>query len=176
MPLIIIPLKTILFQIIILLISITTESILFYYYLQFSQKKSIQYSTSINLFSSTFIWFLFFIAQSNVPEQWRLKIASYILFHRTYESLNDAEFAVAVVISLLLLFLATCLAELKMLDLLQAFLQSSQDKASKRPRLVKRLNVALSKNNPKNAFAVIIGNSLSGILILSLLTFIANYT
>lgn len=177
MPFLIVPLKIVLFQIIGMLVSITIEAILFYYYLQFSRKKSIQYSTSINFFSNIFVWILFFFVQANVSEQWQLNIINYIFFNSFYDSFDNSVFSFSIVLAIFILFIVACFIELKALDLLQAFLQSSHSpsQVSDRPQLVKRLNVALVKNNPKNAFVIVVANALSGITVLLLMSLILNY-
>ncbi len=81
MPPLIIPLPTIVFQVLLLLVVVAIEAAIFHRYLGLAYKASAQYSLAINLFSSCCGWIGFFYLQPMLPDSLRWSIISLIFFN-----------------------------------------------------------------------------------------------
>lgn len=85
MNLTIIPLKIIIFQILILLVAIATEAVIFRLQLKLSPKISLEYAAFINLLSACAGWIFFLSILSFLPENLLNSLMIYLIFGQTDE-------------------------------------------------------------------------------------------
>ncbi|MGB3208183.1 MAG: filament integrity protein FraC [Crinalium sp.] len=76
------PVQTMLYQSLFLLMAIAIEGFILHRQLQLSRKTSIQYATSINLISTVVGWLVFFFVQPLLPINIKIQLISYIFFNR----------------------------------------------------------------------------------------------
>lgn len=76
----ILPLRAILFQILFLTIAIAIESFVLHKQLYLSQRTSIEYAVSLNLFSTICGWAIFFLANPLLPFGVQQQMVNFILF------------------------------------------------------------------------------------------------
>lgn len=166
----ILPLRAILFQFLLLLVSIAVEAVVLHRKLRLSHRTSIEYAASINLWSSVLGWLFFFIVQANLSKAARLQLISYIFFNNFYQTFQALPTTVIVVA--VFSFFLVCYLEYKGLDLLQAILQSSQESQIKKddqqtlPLLTSRLKKALQRTDTSKALVILLANAWSHVLIL----------
>ena len=118
------PLPTILLQILLLLVTIAIEAAILHSRLLMSRKTSVEYSISMNLFSTSFFWMIFLYTQGALSPKTQIKLINYIFFNHSlidksgYEEINQILLIVGVVS-----FFMICLIEYKLVDILQAILE-----------------------------------------------------
>lgn len=76
------PLQTILFQSLFLLVAIAVEGFILHKQLNLTRKTSIEYATSINLFTTILGWVGFFYFYPLLPKGLKAQVVSYIFFDR----------------------------------------------------------------------------------------------
>lgn len=169
------PLRTILFQLLFLLVAIALEARVLHQRLRISRKTSVEYATSINLLAAVTGWLCFFVAQSLLPQPLRTQIISYIFFDRLPTS-QVQSFNLMIPLTGIGIFFFAFIIKLKGLELLQALIQSSQEKQrldqpdpQGQPALADRLNRAISHTDTNQATAVLLANAYSHSAILLLL-------
>lgn len=116
------PLQAILFQFLFLLVAIAIESFILYRQLKFSRKKSIDYATSINLFSLVLGWLAFFYIQGLLPPNLKGELISFIFFDR-FIAPQASNFNTVIILSGFLTFFSAFFIKLKGLDFLEALLE-----------------------------------------------------
>lgn len=169
----ILPLRAVLFQFIFLLIAISLETLVLYRNLELDYKSSVQYATTINLFSTFIGWLIFFNAQPFLPEGLRAQLISFIFFERFFS--NDWFTSVAPLLIVLSLgvFLGTFLVKWQALKLLEFILEKKRDKRDepvvKSSRFRARRNLVSGLRTNSEAYAVFVGNAFSFSAILFLL-------
>ncbi|MEA5517155.1 filament integrity protein FraC [Nodularia sp. UHCC 0506] len=77
----ILPVGAILLELLFLLLAIPIEAYVLNQRLKFDKKTSIFYAISINLFSSTVGWIIFFILEPILPIGLKAELISYVFFH-----------------------------------------------------------------------------------------------
>ena len=78
----VLPLRAIVFQTLLLLISIAIESMIFQRLLNISRKTATAYSATLNLLSTFIGWLCFFVIQSILPRFLQTQLIRYIFFDR----------------------------------------------------------------------------------------------
>ncbi|HTL90184.1 MAG TPA: hypothetical protein VL134_12350 [Leptolyngbya sp.] len=154
----VLPLRTILFQLLFMVIAIAVESLVLRNYLGIGRKSSIQYAATANLLSTVVGWLVFFIAEPTLPPAWRQQLINYIFFNLTNNS--------AMLIGLAFLtFLATFVVKLQSFYWLDLILEGKaivetevRDRNKFQGRKVQRQSFATV---PSRALAVLLANAAS---------------
>ncbi|NES25501.1 MAG: filament integrity protein fraC, partial [Symploca sp. SIO3E6] len=76
----VLPLETIVFQTLLLLVAIALEGRVFYHRLNLGRQISIKYAASINLLAAIISWFLFFLVQNWLPQELESEVINFIFF------------------------------------------------------------------------------------------------
>ncbi len=118
------PLQTILFQFLLLLVGIAIESFILYRQLNLSQRRSIDYAISINLFSTILGWIVFFYVHPWLPRSLKSQLISYIFFDRFFPFAQSSNILTELILSGFVVFFATFIVKLKGLELLQMLLEA----------------------------------------------------
>lgn len=118
------PLQTILFQFLLLLVGIAIESLILYRQLNLSQRRSIDYAISINLFSTILGWIVFFYIHPWLPRSLKSQLISYIFFDRFFPFTQSSNIVTELILSGFVVFFATFVVKLKGLELLQMLLET----------------------------------------------------
>jgi hypothetical protein len=169
----VLPLRAIAFQGLFLLIAIALEAIVYFKQLDFDYKTSVRYAASVNLFSTSIGWLLFFNLQVLLPPPLKDQLISYFFFERFFPNPWAPSIAPLLALSGLIIFLGVFLLELKSLELLDLLLEkvkpgdtlmSRED--SRTSRL--RHHGIMFKSNSR-AYAVLVANAYSFSVILFLL-------
>ena len=179
----VLPLQTILFQLLFLLVAIALEARVLYRRLRITRKASIKYATSINLLATVIGWLVFFIlvTQNNLlPLYLKDQIVSYIFFDRFLTPL-PANFYLILIATVVVMFVCGFVIKLKGLQLLEALLETStakrsslsSDKQSK-DTFQARLERAIVRTDPNQAATIFLANaySYSAIFLILVLRFI----
>jgi len=171
----VLPIQTILFQVLFLLVAIALEARVLHRRLRITRKTSVEYATSINLLAAIVGWLGFFILQNLLPQPLKDQIISYIFFDRLLgPQPENFHLVIAAVGSFI--FFSAFLIKLKGLQLLEAVLQSSPE-LQPSPTLDKRrrsawsdrLDQAILRTDPHQATTVLLANAYSHSAILLLL-------
>lgn len=160
------PLRTIIFQCLFLLIAIAIEARVLQLRLALPYRTSVEYSTVINLLSTTIGWIAFFALDQLVPLEVKIQI---IFFDRWISGTTTWIVPVG-----FFTFFSTFFVEAKGLDLLQLLLEvkTPQRQEVKASRITSSKRVDRSnRQSTDQAYTVLIANafSYSAILILSIL-------
>lgn len=97
------PIQTILFQLLFLLVAIALEAVALHRYLEISRKTSIDYATAINLLSTVIGWLIFFYLQPYLPNFFKEPLISYILFN-SFSFFKASSFNILILLVALLYF------------------------------------------------------------------------
>lgn len=169
----ILPLRAVLFQFIFLLIAISLETLVLYRNLELDYKSSVQYATTINLFSTVIGWIIFFIAQPFLPQGLKAQLISFIFFERFFSNSWFATVSPLLIMLSLGVFLGTFLVKWQGLKLLEFLLEKKRDRqvqpVAKTPRFRARSNLVSGLRSNSEAYAVFVGNAFSFSAILFLL-------
>lgn len=163
----VLPLQTILFQTIFLLVAIALEARVLHRRLMLTRRTSMEYATSINLLSTIIGWLVFFIAQDLLPQPLKAQLISYIFFDRLLDP-QPANLTLIIAATGITMFFATFLIKLKGLELLEALLQSAKEQPlspspgkTNRLTLSMRLRWAAFRADPNRAAIVLLANAYS---------------
>lgn len=159
------PLQTILFQLLLLLISIAIDATIFHRKLKILRKSSIEYAISVNLVATVIGWIGFFYIQDRLNFALKAQLISYVFFGRFFEP-RPASLTLYIALAGVIDFFLSFTIKLKGLDLLQALLSSSDDSSPsenrrQRPSLSTRLNQAMMNTKTSKASIVLLANSVS---------------
>lgn len=179
----VLPLQTILFQFLFLLVAIALEARVLNRRLRISRKTSIEYAISVNMLAVVTGWLVFFIlvTQKNLlPPDIRDQIISYIFFDRFLTPLQGNWYLILIATTIVIFFCAFVI-KLKGLQLLEALLEKSTakkpllstDKKSSNT-LQARIEQAIIRTDPNQAATIFLANaySHSAIFLLLFLRFI----
>jgi hypothetical protein len=175
----VLPLQTILLQVLFLLVAIALEARVLQRRLSLTRRTSVEYATSINLLCAVMGWLGFFLLKNLLPQPLKTQLISYIFFDRLMEPLPEG-LSLVIVSTGIIMFFSAFLIKLKGLQLLEALLQRSPEHQSSLPPekrrrrgLQDRLDQAIIKTDPRQATTVLLANaySHSAILLLLLLRF-----
>lgn len=165
----VLPLRAILFQLMLLLITIAIEAVIYHRKLKLPRQTSVEYSTSLNLLSTVLGWIAFFLIQTQLSPSVRIQLISRIFFNSFYGTFNTLPvFVILVTVST---FGFVYFVELKGLDLLQALLKTSPKNTSassksKSPALKTRLKKAFRRTDTSEAIVVLLANAWSHAVVL----------
>ncbi|MFW6358227.1 MAG: filament integrity protein FraC [Chroococcales cyanobacterium] len=173
----VVPLRLILFQMLLVLLSVAIEALVLHRKLKINRKTSVQYSLSINLLSNIVGWIVFFIVQAFLPPTLKYNLLLYIFLNvLNRDQPLDFDFDALFVLILVSTFVLIFITELKGLDLLKALLQTSSPvgeesaQVSSRPILQKRLKFAIKNTHMGVASGILLANVVShGFVLLILL-------
>lgn len=177
----VLPLQTILFQVIFLLVAIALEARVFHRRLRITRRKSVEYATSINLFAAVMGWLGFFLLSDLLPQPLKSQLISYVFFDRLLEP-RPENLSLIIVSTGIALFFAAFLIKLKALELLETFLQTPEEQLIPkspedrgRPTLSDRFRQIALYTDPNRATVVLLANaySHSAILLLLFLRFLS---
>ncbi len=182
----VLPLETIVFQTLLLLVAIALEARVFYQRLNVGRQTSIKYAISINLLATIISWLLFFLVQNWLPQEVEEEVINFIFFDRISDSQTQQITLLTVSVGIAIFFV-TFLIKLKGLDFLQASLQDmpitdEEDQEQETARrlywqtLANRFNQATVYSNPNQVTAVLLANaySYSGIMLILFMRFFLN--
>lgn len=172
----VLPIETILFQVLFLLVAIALEARVFHKRLRIPRKTSVEYATSINLLTATIGWLIFFSIQELLPQSLRTQVINYIFFDRPLPP-QSSSLNLIIASTGMAMFFASFLIKLKGLELLQALLETSPQTErqsvtlDKRRRLAfaDRMNRAITHTDTNQATVVLLANAYSNSAILLLL-------
>ncbi|NEQ67101.1 MAG: hypothetical protein F6K21_16660 [Symploca sp. SIO2D2] len=181
----VLPLETIVFQTLLLLVAIALEARVFYHRLNLGRQISIKYAASINLLAAIISWLLFFLVQNWIPQELETEVINFIFFDRIAASQTQQITMLTVSIGVAIFFI-TFFIKLKGLDFLQALLkemstteESDEDEEAPTTQLqalANRFNQVAVERNPNQATAVLLANahSYSGIVLILFMRFFFN--
>ncbi len=157
----IIPLKLLFWQSLFLLIQITIESSFFYYFFNLSRKASLEYSISMNLFSSVMGWIIFLLFVPLAEPIFQIQIMNFIIFNRL-----SPKFIFLITIIIFLQFILSLILKIIMF----IFLEKLQKRIALVPLIAqKRKRFFRQKLHTKKYRFIIWGHSCSHGLILLVL-------
>jgi hypothetical protein len=118
----VLPLRAIVFQSLLLLVSIALEAAILRQRLRIGYHISMQYAATINLMATSLGWFAFLLIESLLPQSIKMQVMSYILFNRFYENFWQNKMLVLVILLGIVAFFLTFWIKLKGLEWLLACL------------------------------------------------------
>jgi hypothetical protein len=176
---IVLPLQLIVFQVLFLLVAIALESRVFHRRLKLTRKNSVQYATSLNLWSVVIGWLIFLILESLLPQFLRIQIISFIFFDQPIGSpLNEAD--PRIIFIGIVIFFFSFFVKILGFEFIKIWIHNqpnpfstSSDISNKRPSLFSQPKRKITQYKPNFAFAVLLANaySYSAILLLLVLRF-----
>ena len=101
----VVPLRTIVFQAMFVLIAIAIQSYIFRRQLQVSPRTSVEYAATIELLSVVTGWLLFFTVESLLPQVLRLQLLNFIFFNQWSQGMESWAVPTAIVTFFLSFFL-----------------------------------------------------------------------
>ena len=122
-PLIVLPLRFIVLQGLLLLVTIAIEAQVIENKLGISPRGSVQFSTLLNLVSTVGGWFLFLAVENLLPEASRLELINYILFNDTSRISPTQTLSIGLPI-FLSMYIMTFILESQILNLLLLLMAS----------------------------------------------------
>ncbi len=124
MDLTILPLKIVIFQILILLVAIATEAVVFKFQLKMPPKTAVEYAAFINLLSACTGWAVFLSIFSFLPESLLDRVMIYLVFG------NQTGLSWVEITALFIIFLLSLIFKLIGLQLGEFFWEKKPDKDS----------------------------------------------
>jgi hypothetical protein len=172
----ILPVQTVIFQILFLLIAIALEGFILHRNLLLSRKSSIEYAISINLLYTIVGWLIFFFIQPLLSATLRLQLISYVFFnsfHKTQLPSLDATILCIGIISFFVAFIVKMLG-LYFLEWLLTFPQKNtknhyQKTIRMRIKSRKSSKKITYNQNTSKATVILVANALSHSVLLGLL-------
>src|SRR6478672_620666 len=169
------PLQTVLFQFLFLLVAIAIEGYVLNWKLNLGRQTSIQYAISINLFSTIVGWLSFFFIQPHLPPALKAQMISYIFFDH-FLNTPAATFNSLILSLGIIIFFAAFFIKYIGLDLLQFLLQTPVINESiipveplRRNRYLRSRKEDPTRKEISKATVILIANAFSHTAILSLL-------
>lgn len=173
----VLPIPTILFQALFLLVAIALEATVFHKRLNLTRKISIDYAISINLLCVIMGWLAFFLLLRFVPQPLKTQIISFVFFDHLLTP-QPSNLNLIIVSTGIVIFFCAFLIKLKGLEVLEALLNRSPGQSSSESpdegrslSLSARLNRAIAHTDVNEATVVLLANALSHSAILLLLFF-----
>ncbi|HCF28058.1 MAG TPA: filament integrity protein fraC [Cyanobacteria bacterium UBA11049] len=171
----VLPIPTILFQVLFLLVAIALEARVFHKRLNLTRKISIDYAISINLLCVIIGWLAFFLILRFVPQPLKTQMISFIFFDQLLAP-QPGNLNLIIVSTGIVIFFCAFLIKLKGLELLEALLNRPPGQSSSESpdegrslSLPARLNRAISHTDANQATVVLLANAYSHSAILLLL-------
>ena len=173
----ILPLKAFAFQLLFILVAITVEGMVLHRQLKLQRRASMQYSASLNLFSTVFGWLIFFAIVALLSNFsggiLKQQLISYILFNQFFSEIWQQGMNTLLVVLALLTFFGTFLVELNALFILETILGIHWDTGPSQADMLNSLNRYVPYQQPRHfqnrAYAILVANACSYSVILLIL-------
>jgi hypothetical protein len=120
----VLPIGTILFELLFLLVAIPIEAYVMHTWLKFDKKTSMFYAIAINVFSSVIGWNIFFLLEPMLPIQIKSELISYVFFG----NFNPKGAESFVILTSFIIFITTFLMKFGLLKSLLIVLDNSEKK------------------------------------------------
>ena len=169
------PVQTILYQSLFLLMAIAIEGFILHRQLQLSRKTSIQYAASINLLSTIVGWLLFFFIQPLLLSDIKIQLISYIFFNRFLNS-GSTPYSFFIIIGFIISFFISFMVKFQALKSLDSLLMESNSIPQILVKLTslrynkKKSSHLYSAKHPSKATAILLANASSHSAMLLILT------
>ncbi|MEQ9001492.1 MAG: hypothetical protein RID53_33950 [Coleofasciculus sp. B1-GNL1-01] len=176
---IVLPLQLILFQILFLLVAIALEARVLHRRLNLTRKTSVQYATSLNLWSVVLGWLTFLVLETLLPQFLRIQIVNFIFFDHPLGSQLDTPNPQLISIGIMIFFFSFIIKIIGF-ELIKQWIhdkpeqfEMSSDISNKRPSLFKQPKRKITQPKPNPAFTLLLANaySYSAILLILVLRF-----
>jgi len=176
---IVLPLQLILFQILFLLVAIALEARVLHRRLNLTRKTSVQYATSLNLWSVVLGWLTFLVLETLLPQFLRIQIVNFIFFDHPIGSQLDRPNPQLISIGIMIFFFSFIIKIIGF-ELIKQWIhdqpeqfEMSSDISNKRPGLFNQPKRKITNPKPNPAFALLLANaySYSAILLILVLRF-----
>ena len=176
---IVLPLQLILFQILFLLVAIALEARVLHRRLNLTRKTSVQYATSLNLWSVVLGWLTFLVLETLLPQFLRIQIVNFIFFDHPLGSQLDTPNPQLISIGIMIFFFSF-IVKIIGFELIKQWIhdkpeqfEMSSDISNKRPGLFNQPKRKITNPKPNPAFALLLANaySYSAILLILVLRF-----
>ncbi|MEQ8539755.1 MAG: hypothetical protein RIB93_20170 [Coleofasciculus sp. D1-CHI-01] len=176
---IVLPLQLILFQILFLLVAIALEARVLHLRLNLTRKTSVQYATSLNLWSVVLGWLTFLVLETLLPQFLRVQIVNFIFFDHPLGSQLNTPNPQLISIGIMIFFFSFIIKIIGF-ELIKQWIhdqpeqfEMSSDISNKRPGLFNQPKRKITNPKPNPAFALLLANaySYSAILLLLVLRF-----
>jgi len=176
---IVLPLQLILFQILFLLVAIALEARVLHRRLNLTRKTSVQYATSLNLWSVVLGWLTFLVLETLLPQFLRIQIVNFIFFDHPIGSQLDTPNPQLISIGIMIFFFSFIIKIIGF-ELIKQWIHDqpeqfkmSSDISNKRPSLFNQPKRKITNPKPNPAFALLLANaySYSAILLILVLRF-----
>jgi hypothetical protein len=176
---IVLPLQLILFQILFLLVAIALEARVLHRRLNLTRKTSVQYATSLNLWSVVLGWLTFLVLESLLPQLLRIQIVNFIFFDHPLGSQLNTPNPQLISIGIMIFFFSFIIKIIGF-ELIKQWIhdqpeqfEMSSDISNKRPGLFNQPKRKITNPKPNPAFALLLANaySYSAILLILVLRF-----
>ena len=171
----ILPLRAFIFQTLLLLTSIAIEATIIHRQLNLSRLNSIQYATTLNLFSTVLGWLVFFITQSMISEAWRTQLISYILFTHLIWGGNGHSILIGLGTLGVIAFILSVLFEMQVLNVLKLLLAIQPEPINRHSKMYRYRRSMLrreQRDDNQELKVLLIANAYSYSAVLVLLTLI----
>jgi hypothetical protein len=172
---IVLPLQLILFQILFLLVAIALEARVLHRRLNLTRKTSVQYATSLNLWSVVLGWLTFLVLESLLPQLLRIQIVNFIFFDHPLGSQLNTPNPQLISIGIMIFFFSFIIKIIGF-ELIKQWIhdqpeqfEMSSDISNKRPGLFNQPKRKITNPKPNPAFALLLANAYSYIAILLIL-------
>jgi hypothetical protein len=162
---IVLPLRTFVTQAMLLLVAIAIEAFILQWNLRFTYRKSVEYSTSINLLSTVLGWLTFFLLEPSFENESRIALMNFLFFDRWPPPTNFI-----ILSSGLVIFFTSFLAKLLGLEGLEWLTNhynnnpeqaDSYDNTAPTSRSTRYMNMHHNLVRGERASAVLLANGLS---------------
>jgi len=176
---IVLPLQLILFQILFLLVAIALEARVLHRRLNLTRKTSVQYATSLNLWSVVLGWLTFLVLETLLPQFLRIQIVNFIFFDHPIGSQLDTPNPQLISIGIMIFFFSFIIKIIGF-ELIKQWIHDqpeqfkmSSDISNKRPSLFNQPKRKITQPKPNHALALLLANaySYSAILLILVLRF-----
>ncbi len=144
------PVQTILYQSLFLLMAIAIEGYILHRQLKLTRKTSIQYAASINLLSTIVGWLLFFFIQPLLVIDIKIQLISYIFFNRFLSSGSNSP-SFVIIIGFILSFFLSFMVKFQGLKSLDSLLMESNSMSQ---ILVKLTSLRYHKKKSSNLYNI----------------------
>lgn len=174
-PLYLIPLRLMVTQSLLIVVAIALESIILRRFLQYPPRKSVEYATSINLFSLVVGWFFFLNLVSNFPLP--ATIVEELMNLILYDKWSSSTLAVTIIVALITFFVTFFIefigfTSLQKLRNEEEGLERQIDRTRKKPKYGKsqaRGLFSLGETSADPLYALLLANAASYTAIVAIL-------
>lgn len=155
----VLPVGTIVFQTLFLLVAITIESYILHKAIKFDKKTSVFYAMAINVLSTVLGWNIFFLLEPILPVKVKSELMSYVFFNTFQGNLKTNLFLIGFVI-----FLGTFVIETLFLKILMIILREGRNQLNLAEMTQREKSLAKQKLKMQNnnlITTILIANTIS---------------